>query len=114
MFRNFKSRKLNILVATDVLSRGIDIEDIDLVINFDVPNDGEDYIHRIGRTARAEADGIAITFINEKDQCKFSEIEKLLGKPVYKVKLPASFGATPEYNPKKSVREKGRTWGKRK
>lgn len=111
---NFKSRKLNILVATDVLSRGIDVEDINLVINFDVPNDGEDYIHRIGRTARAEADGVAITFVNEKEQRKFSEIEKLLGSPVYKVKLSASYGATPEYNPKKSVRGKGRPLGKRK
>ena len=99
----FKSRQINILVATDIVSRGIDIEDIDLVINYDVPNDGEDYIHRIGRTARAEADGMAITFINEKEQSRFGDIEKLLGSPVYKVKLPAHLGAGPEYNPHKKM-----------
>ena len=97
----FKSRQINILVATDILSRGIDIEDIDLVINYDVPNDGEDYIHRIGRTARAESDGMAITFVNEKEQGRFGEIEQLLGNPVYKVKLPPQLGEGPEYNPKK-------------
>jgi len=97
---DFKSRKLNILVATDILSRGIDIEDIDLVINFDVPNDGEDYIHRIGRTARAEADGVAITLVNQKEQSKFLAIENLLGKPVYKTMVPAELGETPEYKPR--------------
>jgi ATP-dependent RNA helicase RhlE len=99
---DFKSRKLNILVATDILSRGIDIEDIDLVINFDVPNDAEDYIHRIGRTARAETDGVAITFINEKEMRKFSMIENVLDNPVYKAPMPASLGETPAYNPQKS------------
>ena len=111
---NFKSRKLQILVATDILSRGIDIEDIDLVINFDVPNDGEDYIHRIGRTARAEADGIAITFVNEKEQGKFAEVEKLLGSPVYKSKLPEHLGDVPTYNPKKHSDGKDKKWSKRK
>lgn len=96
---DFKNRKLNILVATDILSRGIDIEDIDLIINFDVPNDGEDYVHRIGRTARAENDGQAITLINEDDQKKFSDIEKLIGKEITKVCIPEGFGETPEYNP---------------
>lgn len=103
----FKSRALNILVATDILSRGIDIEDIDLVINYDVPNDGEDYIHRIGRTARAEADGLAITFIGESEQAKFGAIEKLLGHSVYKVKLPPSMEAGPEYNPSVRIHKKG-------
>ncbi len=70
------------MVATDILSRGIDIDNIDLVINYDVPNDGEDYIHRIGRTARAETDGMAYTFISEKEQNKFRVIEELLGSPV--------------------------------
>lgn len=100
---DFKSGKLNILVATDILSRGIDIEDIELVINFDVPHDGEDYIHRIGRTARAETDGIAITFINEKEQRKFLVIEELLGKTVEKAVLPSQFGEVPIYDPKKRI-----------
>ena len=92
---DFRSRKLKILVATDILSRGIDIEDIDLVINFDVPHDGEDYIHRIGRTARAAAKGTACTFITEKEQYKFDKIEKLLGHAVTKVPIPEQFGPAP-------------------
>ena len=107
---NFKSRKLQILVATDILSRGIDIEDIDLVINYDVPNDPEDYIHRIGRTARAETDGVALTFVNEKEQSNFASIEKFLGKTIYKIKIPASIGEAPVYNPEKPKRKKGRIW----
>ena len=99
--RNFKSRNITILVATDILSRGIDVDNIDMVINYDVPNDGEDYIHRIGRTARAEASGIAITFINPKEQRKFLVIEELLGKPVHKAVVPVQFGEGPEYNPAK-------------
>jgi ATP-dependent RNA helicase RhlE len=95
----FKSRSLNILVATDILSRGIDVEDIDLVLNYDVPHDGEDYIHRIGRTARAASEGMAITFISEKEQGKFGAIEKLLGSAVYKVKLPEELGEGPVYKP---------------
>ncbi|MFH2143803.1 MAG: DEAD/DEAH box helicase [Bacteroidota bacterium] len=95
----FKNRKLNILVATDILSRGIDVEDIDLVVNYDVPNDSEDYIHRIGRTARAKSDGVAITFVNEKEQNKFFGIETFLGAPVYKMAVPEFLGDTPEYKP---------------
>jgi len=98
---DFRNKKLKILVATDILSRGIDIEDIDLVINYDVPNDGEDYIHRIGRTARAASEGTAYTFVSEKEQQKFSQIEELLGHPVTKATVPAQFGETPEYNPRK-------------
>ncbi len=97
---DFRNKKLKILVATDILSRGIDIEDIDLVINYDVPNDGEDYIHRIGRTARAASEGTAYTFITEKEQQKFAEIEALLGHAVTKAQVPEQFGPTPEYNPK--------------
>ncbi len=96
----FKSKKLKVLVATDILSRGIDVEDIDIVINYDVPNDGEDYIHRIGRTARAASKGAAFTFVNEKEQGKFLTIEELLGKPVPKAKNPAHIGEGPEYAPK--------------
>ena len=103
---DFKSRRTKILVATDILSRGIDIEDIDLVINYDVPHDGEDYIHRIGRTARAAAKGTACTFISEQEQYKFEKIEKLLGHPVTKVPVPEQFGAAPtigqsSFKPKK-------------
>jgi ATP-dependent RNA helicase RhlE len=111
---DFKSRKLNILVATDILSRGIDIEDIDLVINYDVPHDAEDYIHRIGRTARAEAEGVAVTLINEKDMRKFATIEKMLGQPVYKAQAPSFLEETPEYKPQNSVSDKRYTRKKRK
>ena len=96
----FREGHINILVATDILSRGIDIEDIDLVINYDVPNDGEDYIHRIGRTARAATTGTAFTLVSEKEQSKFALIEELLGAPVLKGTVPAEFGPTPEYNPR--------------
>ena len=98
---DFKNRKLKILVATDILSRGIDIEDIDLVINYDVPHDVEDYIHRIGRTARAETDGIAYTLVGEQEQNKFLAIEELLGKPVTKGEVPVILGSTPVYQPRK-------------
>ncbi|MEN9686064.1 MAG: hypothetical protein RLZZ28_1850 [Bacteroidota bacterium] len=97
---DFRNKKLKILVATDILSRGIDIEDIDLVINYDVPNDGEDYVHRIGRTARAASEGTAYTLISEKEQQKFAQIEDLLGHPVTKAQVPQSFGPTPAYNPR--------------
>jgi superfamily II DNA/RNA helicase len=92
---DFKNKKVKILVATDILSRGIDIEDIDLVINYDVPHDGEDYIHRIGRTARAATKGTAYTFISDKEQVKFLRIEKLLNQPVNKLQVPEQFGPTP-------------------
>ena len=112
---NFKSRKLQILVATDILSRGIDIEDIDLVINYDVPNDPEDYIHRIGRTARAETDGVALTFVNEKEQSNFAAIEKFLEKSIYKIKIPESIGEAPAYKPEKPKRKITGKWrGKKK
>jgi superfamily II DNA/RNA helicase len=98
--QDFRNQKTNILVATDILSRGIDIDDIDLVINYDVPNDGEDYIHRIGRTARAATSGTAFTLVGEKEQSKFAEIEELLGVPVLKGVVPEMFGPTPLYAPK--------------
>lgn len=97
---SFKNKQHTILVATDIMSRGIDVEDIDLVINYDVPSDGEDYVHRVGRTARAESKGAAFTFVNMEDQRKFKSIEKLLGKPVSKAKLPEFLGSGPEYNSK--------------
>ncbi|WP_198674097.1 DEAD/DEAH box helicase [Chitinophaga alhagiae] len=97
---DFRNHKLNVLVATDILSRGIDIEDIDLVINFDVPNDGEDYVHRIGRTARATSDGTAYTFISPREQQRFARIEQLLGHEVTKASVPQELGPVPEYQPK--------------
>jgi ATP-dependent RNA helicase RhlE len=99
VLRGFRSKKTQILVATDILSRGIDIEDISLVINYDIPNDAEDYIHRIGRTARASNKGEAITFINEFDQVKFHNIEKLMEREVEKYPTPEFLGETPIYNP---------------
>ncbi len=110
----FKSRRLPVLVATDILSRGIDIDNIDLVINYDVPHDGEDYVHRIGRTARAAAEGTAYTFISPKEQRKFLSIEKLLGKPVTKATVPPEFGEVPEYNSNPAPRGKGGGGSKRK
>jgi ATP-dependent RNA helicase RhlE len=103
VLRNFKNKNLQILVATDILSRGIDIESISLVVNYDVPGDAEDYIHRVGRTARAETTGQAITFINELDQRKFKRIEDLCGYEIAKQPLPAALGQGPEYNPAKKV-----------
>jgi len=96
----FKQNKLKILVATDVLSRGIDIENIDLVINYNVPKDKEDYIHRIGRTARADSEGIAITLVSQEEQNDFYAIEKFLETTVYKAPLPEGFDKGPEYNPR--------------
>ncbi len=86
---NFRAKKTRTLVATDVLSRGIDIKDIDIVINFDVPNDAEDYVHRIGRTARAAALGLAITFVTPDDMYKLKRIEKLIGNKIMKLPLPS-------------------------
>ncbi|MDE5612608.1 MAG: DEAD/DEAH box helicase [Odoribacter sp.] len=97
---DFKNGKIDILVATDIVARGIDIDDIALVINYDVPHDPEDYIHRIGRTARANADGVAITFVCEAEQGKFHRIEKFIEKDIYKIPLPPSIGPGPEYKPK--------------
>ncbi len=98
---NFRNNKTSILIATDILSRGIDIEDIDLVINYDVPHDGEDYVHRIGRTARAASEGKAITLVSEAEQKKLLQIEELLEYPVPKESVPAELGKAPEYAPQK-------------
>ncbi len=100
ILRAFKNKQINMLIGTDVLSRGIDVEGISLVINFDVPPDPEDYVHRVGRTARAETTGTAITFINERDQSKFHSIETLIGDTISKLPLPDSIGAGPAYLPR--------------
>ena len=96
MFK-FKSGQIDVLVATDIVSRGIDIDDIAMVINYDVPHDAEDYVHRIGRTARADRDGKAITFVNEDDIYFFQQIESFLEKEIEKAQLPAELGEAPEY-----------------
>ena len=107
MYR-FKAGQVDVLVATDIVARGIDIDDIRIVINFDVPHDAEDYVHRIGRTARADRDGIAITFINEKDMRRFRQIEQFLNKEIEKTPLPDGLGEGPEYKDSKSNKSRGR------
>lgn len=96
---DFRSHKVQILVATDILARGIDIKEISLVINYDVPNDAEDYVHRVGRTARADSTGVALTLISPKDQRSFAEIESLIGSEIKKLELPEQLGEGPKYNP---------------
>ena len=91
------SNAIDILVAADIVARGIDIDDIQLVINFDVPRDEEDYVHRIGRTARAGKGGRAITLVSEKDQFYFRQIERFLEHEVEKLEVPAELGDAPEY-----------------
>ncbi len=96
---DFKSGRIDILVATDIVARGIDIDDISMVVNYDVPRESEDYVHRIGRTARAGTSGKAVTLVGGKDQQRFGQIEKFLGYEVRKEQLPADLGETPEYQP---------------
>ena len=95
----FKAGQKDVLVATDIVARGIDIDDIQMVINYDVPRDCEDYVHRIGRTARADRDGEAITIVNENDMYRFGLIEQFIGKNIEKLKIPEELGDAPEYNP---------------
>ena len=102
IMHEFKSGRINILVATNIVARGIDIDDIRLVINYDVPHDAEDYVHRIGRTARANHDGCAITFVSETEQVRFKSIEDFLERVIYKIPVPEELGEAPEYIPKKS------------
>ena len=116
VMNSFRAGTLPVLVATDIVSRGIDVDDIDMVINFDVPHDGEDYVHRIGRTARAESQGKAVTFINEKDQQRFAAIETLIEAEILKSPVPPEFGESPAYNPQMSrkssrFRKGGKRWG---
>lgn len=111
VMNRFRSRNLQILVATDIVSRGIDVDDISLVINYNVPGDAEDYVHRVGRTARAEKSGVALTFINEKEMGKFRRIEEFIGSPVRKLLLPLHLGEGPSlenYERNKSSHKPGR------
>jgi superfamily II DNA/RNA helicase len=114
VMQQFKSRKIQILVATDIVSRGIDIDAIELVINYDVPQDAEDYIHRVGRTARAESTGVALTFVNPDDQPKLKKIEQLIGSEIKKIPLPASLGKAPEYQPDVKKRKSAKKRGNRR
>lgn len=114
IMHEFKNGRINLLVATDIVSRGIDIDDIRLIINYDVPHDSEDYVHRIGRTARANNDGCAITFVSEKEQTKFKIIENFLDKDIYKIPVPEELGETPEYTPRSDSGQKKGFRGKRK
>ena len=111
MFK-FKSGQIDVLVATDIVARGIDIDDITMVINYDVPHDVEDYVHRIGRTARADRDGVAITFVNGDDIYYFQQIESFLEKTIEKNRLPEALGEGPEYKsngrPSKNKKAKNR------
>ncbi|HYW97199.1 MAG TPA: C-terminal helicase domain-containing protein, partial [Bacteroidales bacterium] len=115
VLRQFMARKTRVLVATDVLSRGIDIKDIDLIINFDAPGDAEDYVHRVGRTARARATGVALTLVNPDDMYKFRKIEQLIGSEVMKLPVPADIGTGPEWtnNPKRPYSKPRRSFNKR-
>lgn len=114
VMHEFRNERVDILVATDIVARGIDIDDISLVINFDVPYDVEDYVHRIGRTARAGDSGMAITFVSPDEQFRFSRIEQFLEKEIYKIPVPAELGETPEYNPEKWQRESRLQNGRKK
>lgn len=100
IMHEFRNSRINILIATDIVARGIDIDDIRLVINYDVPHDSEDYVHRIGRTARANHDGCAITFVSETEQTRFKQIENFLGKDIYKIPVPYELGEAPLYAPR--------------
>ena len=108
IMHEFRNRRIDILVATDIVARGIDIDDIRLVINYDVPHDSEDYVHRIGRTARANNDGCAITFVSETEQTRFKQIETFLGKDIYKLPVPEELGEGPVYAPRTSRKEGGK------
>ena len=110
----FRTKNTRVLVATDVLSRGIDIKDINLVINYDVPSNGEDYVHRVGRTARADTTGVALTFLNPDDMQKFSGIERLIEKDIIKINTPDSIGPSPEWKVRSKKNNKGKKFYKKK
>ncbi len=107
IMHEFKNERVDILVATDIVARGIDIDDITLIINFDVPYDAEDYVHRIGRTARAGDSGMAITFVSPDEQYRFSRIEQFLGKQIYRIPVPSELGEAPEYKPTRDSNRRG-------
>lgn len=111
---DFKNRKLQVLIGTDVISRGIDVEGVDLVINYDCPGDPEDYVHRIGRTARADTTGTAITLVNDKDKRRLSYIEKLIEREITRMPLPEELGQGPKDEPAHTDRPKKKPFNKKK
>ena len=113
VMHEFKNDRVSLLVATDIVARGIDIDDISLIINYDVPRDAEDYVHRIGRTARAGGQGMAITLVSTEEQYKFKLIEEFLGKTIFKIPIPVELGEAPEYNPAAN-RQKRSSFGRGK
>ena len=113
ILREFKNKQLPVIIGTDALSRGIDVEGIDLVVNYDCPSDAEDYIHRIGRTARAATKGTAITLVNERDQGKLRNIQELISKEIAVMPLPEHLGEAPEFKPVSAVKKnkgKSKSW----
>jgi superfamily II DNA/RNA helicase len=111
VMNNFRSRQTRVLVATDVVSRGIDVKDINLVINYNAPNDAEDYVHRIGRTARADTTGIALTLLGPEDMYKFLRIERLIEREVLKLPIPPEIGESPKWDPTAGERGGGKRGG---
>ena len=109
----FKNKQLPVIIGTDALSRGIDVEGIDLVVNYDVPGDPEDYIHRIGRTARAETTGTAITFVNHRDERKLKSIEQLIDKPIRLIEVPDELAGIQQVKHEHTAnkRPQRRQWG---
>ncbi len=107
VLNNFRSKRTRILVGTDVISRGIDIADINLVVNYDVPSEAADYVHRVGRTARADTTGVAITLINEDDMHDFSKIEELIDTVIHKLEIPKEMGQSPTWDPKYKPKQRG-------
>ena len=112
--RKFKNGEINVMVATNIMARGIDIDGIELIINYDVPKDAEEYVHRVGRTARAESTGIAFTLVSADEQYNFAEIEALIGDDIRKIPIPSTLGEAPAYNPRKPRFTRGKSFkGKR-
>ena len=110
VMHDFRSGRIDILIATDILSRGIDIDDIAMVVNYDVPHEAEDYVHRVGRTARANNDGKAVTFVSERDRRRWDGIEKFLDIKVRREDVPSEFGEAPkEGAPQEQQRRKNRS-----
>ncbi len=112
VMKKFRAKRMRVLVGTDVVSRGIDIKDINLVINYDVPSNAEDYVHRVGRTARADTTGVALTLINKRDMALFHEVEQLIDMEIKKLSVPKFIGSSPEWNPSKQ-RQQRRHSGRR-
>jgi superfamily II DNA/RNA helicase len=113
VMKKFRAKRIRVLVGTDVISRGIDIKDINLVINYDVPSNAEDYVHRVGRTARADTTGVALTLVNPRDMSLFHEVEELIGMEIKKLDIPKEIGQSPTWNPTKQRGPKRHAGGKK-